>query len=346
VEKDVDPAVSALNLAPMEPLRVEQAQSLSDLLRQMADTAFTGRTLGEAADVMEAMIRDTQCNVVMTISGAMTMAGMRHMIVTMIERGWVQLVIATGALVGHGMVEALGMSHYKADPRTSDEEYFTLRLNRVYDTIEPEQNLDQLEFAVRESFRAMAVEREGQPVGTVDILEYLGRALPGEGILQTAVKAGVPVIIPAFTDSELGLDLAVHQRRCRTMGVPYLVYDAFRDLEYYREYCEKLLAEGRQLGIFTVGGGVPRNWAQQIGPYIDVSNLRLGLTVPRIRFAYGVRICPDPVHYGHLSGCTYSEGVTWGKFLPISDGGRYAEVLLDATVGWPLLVRTMLERGL
>jgi deoxyhypusine synthase len=346
VEKDVDPAVSALNLAPMEPLRVEQAQSLSDLLRQMADTAFTGRTLGEAADVMEAMIRDTQCNVVMTISGAMTMAGMRHLIVTMIERGWVQLVIATGALVGHGMVEALGMSHYKADPRTSDEEYFTLRLNRVYDTIEPEQNLDQLEFAVRESFRAMAVEREGQPVGTVDILEYLGRALPGEGILQTAVKAGVPVIIPAFTDSELGLDLAVHQRRCRTMGVPYLVYDAFRDLEYYREYCEKLLAEGRQLGIFTVGGGVPRNWAQQIGPYIDVSNLRLGLTVPRIRFTYGVRICPDPVHYGHLSGCTYSEGVTWGKFLPISDGGRYAEVLLDATVGWPLLVRTMLERGL
>jgi len=77
-----------------------------------------------------------------------------------------------------------------------------------------------------------------------------------------------------------------------------------------------------------------------------VLNKRLGLQTPNIRFSYGVRICPDPVHYGHLSGCTYSEGVSWGKFIPRAEGGRYAEVLLDATVGWPILVRAMLDRGL
>ncbi len=65
---------------------------------------------------------------------------------------------------------------------------------------------------------------------------------------------------------------------------------------------------------------------------------------PVRRFRYGVRICPEPVHWGGLSGCTYSEGVSWGKFLPPGEGGRFAEVLSDATVAWPLVVRAVIER--
>ena len=103
---------------------------------------------------------------------------------------------------------------------------------------------------------------------------------------------------------------------------------------------------GYHVTSVTIGGGVPRNWAQQVGPYIDVRAKRLGTTAADVRFKYGVRICPDPVHYGHLSGCTYSEGVSWGKFVPRAEGGQFAEVLLDATVGWPLIVRALLDRGL
>ena len=62
------------------------------------------------------------------------------------------------------------------------------------------------------------------------------------------------------------------------------------------------------------------------------------------KFSYGVRICPEPVHWGGLSGCTYSEGVSWGKFVPEAEGGRYAEVLVDATVAWPIVVKAVLER--
>ena len=61
------------------------------------------------------------------------------------------------------------------------------------------------------------------------------------------------------------------------------------------------------------------------------------------RFHYGVRVCPEPVHWGGLSGCTYSEGVSWGKFVPYEEGGRFAEVLSDATLVWPLLVQGLLE---
>ncbi len=116
-------------------------------------------------------------------------------------------------------------------------------------------------------------------------------------------------------------------------------YNPYLDLTSFARFA--LAAE--RLGIFTIGGGVPRNWAQEVGPFVDIVNhrLKVGLTPPRYR--YGVRICPEPVHWGGLSGCTYSEGVSWGKFVPPAEGGRFAEVYADATTVWPLLVKSLLE---
>ena len=72
--------------------------------------------------------------------------------------------------------------------------------------------------------------------------------------------------------------------------------------------------------------------------------MRLGLNMKPPRFQYGVRICPEPDYWGGLSGCTYQEGISWGKFVPREEGGRFAEVLSDATVVWPLLLMGLLER--
>jgi deoxyhypusine synthase len=110
--------------------------------------------------------------------------------------------------------------------------------------------------------------------------------------------------------------------------------------DYYHRVCA-----AKRLGIFTIGGGVPRNWAQQVGPLGEVLERRGdGKHGQFIRFTYAVRICPEPVHWGGLSGCTYSEGVSWGKFVSEQEGGRHAEVYADATVAWPLLLRGVLER--
>ena len=98
------------------------------------------------------------------------------------------------------------------------------------------------------------------------------------------------------------------------------------------------------IGIFTIGGGVPRNWAQQVAPYLEISKVRLKIDSPLRQFTYGVRLCPEPVHWGGLSGCTYSEGVSWGKFKHPNDGGRFAEVFADATVTWPLIAKALQER--
>jgi deoxyhypusine synthase len=244
----------------------------------------------------------------------------------------------------HGFVEAAGMTHYKHRPSMNDEELFAKGYNRVYDTLELEQNLDDTEKIVSEVVDELP---EGTVLSSQVITAALGRYLTdrieGRAILKSALAKDVPIYIPAFTDSELGLDVAVYNRRREIGGKARRPFDPFLDLEHY---ADRIRAH-ESIGIFTIGGGVPRNWAQQVGPYLEISEKRLGalgVTEPMRRFRYGVRICPEPVHWGGLSGCTYSEGVSWGKFVPPSEGGRFAEVLADATVAWPLVVRAVLER--
>jgi deoxyhypusine synthase len=82
-----------------------------------------------------------------------------------------------------------------------------------------------------------------------------------------------------------------------------------------------------------------------VAPYIDILGKRVPeLAQPPRRYRYAVRICPEPVEWGGLSGCSYSESVSWGKIVPASEGGRWAEVKADATIAWPLIVRAVMER--
>ncbi len=132
-------------LIPLEPLDLQKVSSIDGLVRAMAKTAFTGRQLGEAADVLEAMALDEDAFVVMTLAGAMTVAKQGLIITELIDRGIVNAIVSTGALMAHGLVEATGRAHFRANPEVSDEELYEQGYNRVYDTLEPEQNLDDVE---------------------------------------------------------------------------------------------------------------------------------------------------------------------------------------------------------
>src|SRR5258706_768855 len=132
-------------LIPLEPLDPRKVHSVDDLVSAMAKTAFTGRQLGEAADVLEAMARDQDCFVVMTLAGAMTVAKQGLIVTELIDRGIVNAIVSTGALMAHGLVEATGRAHFRANPEVSDVELYEQGYNRVYDTLEPEQNLDDVQ---------------------------------------------------------------------------------------------------------------------------------------------------------------------------------------------------------
>jgi deoxyhypusine synthase len=243
--------------------------------------------------------------------------------------------------MAHGLVEAEGLHHYRYDEKMNDRELFAAGYNRVYDSLEPESNLDHVEETMQhileqwDADEVLCSWKINRRIG-----EYLSKHTKGRGILKTCYEHKVPVFVPAFTDSELGIDVALHQRLRKKAGKRLLRFDPYEDFEFY---ASTMLATKR-MGIFTIGGGVPRNWAQQFGVYAELLARRGYEKLPLKRYNYGVRICPEPVNWGGLSGSTYTEAVSWGKFVPPEEGGRFAEVLDDATVALPLVVGAVLER--
>ena len=329
------------HLTPMFPLDLSKIRKVDELVRAMGRTAFTGRQIGDGVDVLEEMARDKDCFIVMTLAGAMTVAKMGLIFCDLIESGIVRAIVSTGALMAHGLVEATGLKHYRYDPKMDDRELFKAGYNRVYDSLEPETNLDHVEEVVE------AVLWDWDPDEVVcswklnrRIGEHLLKHAEGRGILKSAAAHNVPIFVPAFSDSELGIDFVLHKKQRSSKGIPALRFDPFDDFEHYA----KTMLATKRMGILTIGGGVPRNWAQQFGVYAELLARRGYEKIPLKRYNYGVRICPEPVHWGGLSGSTYTEAVSWGKFVPPEEGGRLAEVFDDATVALPLMAAALFER--
>jgi len=329
-------------LRPIYPLDLSKCPTIDDLVRAMGDTAYTARQVGDAADVLETMARDKDCFVVMTLAGALTVGKMGLVFCDLIESGIVKAIVSTGALMAHGLVEATGRSHFRYDPsKMDDNELFQAGYNRVYDSLEPETNLDHVEKVVDgildkwDASEVVCSWKLHRRIG-----ELLKKQGAGRGILKSAYEHNVPVFVPAFSDSELGIDFALHKIARQKQKRPLLRFDPFEDFEYF---ADTMLATKR-MGIFTVGGGVPRNWSQQFGVYAELLARRGYKNLPLKRYNYGLRICPEPVHWGGLSGSTYTEAVSWGKFVPPEEGGQFAEVFEDATVALPLVVGAVLQR--
>jgi len=282
------------------------------------------------------MVEDPECTVIATMSGIMTMAKMGGLISHMIDREWVQAIVATGALIGHGFVEGIGLKHFKYDPHFDDTLMAEQKLNRITDTVEPEENLDQVEQILHEALLDANPFSPSQVTNTIG--HYLWENFPSQSsILRSAYEHNVPVFIPAFYDSELGNDLMIHNYRQRKGNEQIIMID--QEIDNYR--LVEMTTNAKKIGIFTLGGGVPRNWSQNVAPLVEIMNTRLDTGYPEIRYFYGCRICPDQVFLGHLSGCTYRENASWRK--TDIEHGRFSEVMADVTMIYPFYMAVMKE---
>lgn len=290
------------------------------------------------AETLKAMVKDPDCTVFLTMTGAMTIAKMGLLICDMIEMGMVQAIATTGALMAHGLVESVGLKHYKHDPQFNDAYLAKHKLNRITHTLEPETNFDHIEEILDTILWKIHALRPMTPSKLHAIIgKYLARKYPNEwGILKSAYEHHIPVFVPAFVDSEIANDIYVHNEKRRRKRKPRVVMD----MELDTRRMMKIATRAKKLGIFTIGGGVPRNNVQNVAPLIEIINARLGRKLKECQFSYGCRIAPDELWYGHLSGCTYSEGMSWRKMRL---DGMFAEVHTDATLVWPMMVRYVMD---
>lgn len=315
-----------------------QRTSVASLISDLASYGGVAAQVAKGADALNTMACDKQCLRFLTISGAMTVGKMDLVICDMIESGLTHAISSTGALMAHGLVSSIGLKHYKYNPAYNDTELARRKLNRVTDTLEPETNLDTVEEVIGKVINQLNGSRPISPTILNKLIgKYLAENYPNErGILKSAYLFGVPVFVPAFVDSELGNDLYIHNIKRKRRGKKSILVD----LESDSKELVKLVTATKRFGIFTIGGGVPRNNVQNVAPLIEIVNERMGTNLPPRRFTYGIRICPDRPHFGHLSGCTYSENESWRK---AAKNGVYAEIQADATQVWPFLVKYVLD---
>lgn len=313
--------------------------SVTSFISSLAGNGGLAAQVSRGAKALAAMTDDTDCVRFLTISGAMTVGKMDLIICDMIEQGLVHAISSTGALMAHGLVSSIGLKHYKYNPKYDDTELARRKLNRVTDTLEPESNLDTVEDVIGKVIEKIDGRQMLSPTAFNKLVgKHLNENYPNDrGVLKSAYLHGVPVFVPAFVDSELGNDIYIHNIKRRRRGKKPILMD----LELDSKELIRTVTGPKRFGILSIGGGVPRNNVQNVAPLIEIINERLGPTFPNRRFSYGVRICPDKPHFGHLSGCTYSENESWRK---ADKNGIYAEMLADATQVWPFLVKYVMEK--
>jgi deoxyhypusine synthase len=293
----------------------------------MGATAFQARNLGIATQIWEQMLGD-RTTIFFGLSGAMVPAGMRPVIVHMIENRMIDVLVSTGANLYHDVYESLGFSHGQGDPEGDDLRLADLRVVRFYDVLAPEH-----EFARAERFcteYSLTLE-EDRAYTTREYFLGLGKAMQPvakeEGILTAAAKHGVPIYCPAFGDSVHGL--AVAEGRLRTgRRIQFDVIGDLLELAHLSLTAEKS-------SVFYVGGGTPKNYIQQCG----VAGYLFGRQRPG--HSYGIQVTMDQPQWGGLSGCTFEEAMSWRKIAP---DARFITVYSEATIALPLMVSALTEK--
>lgn len=318
---------------PVNPVRPTDHPGADALLRAYGQISFQARTLGQAADLFTHMAKQEGLFKVLTLAGALVPGGMSVVIQEMIEYHLVNAIVSTGANISHDLVEGFGHHHYRSCNLRDDVELRKAFVNRIYDTYLGEEAFYETEG------RLLGIFPEYHGTTSAELTRFLGARVENDCILKAAAKHGCPIFIPALNDSELGI--AINRYNHETEGGHQVRWDGLADNAAFAE----LIKAQREYGILICGGGVPRNWAQQVTPLLEYLD-RAGPDSSGFErkfpgYQYGIQITTDTPVFGGMSGCTFSESVSWGKYDVTS---RYVTVYCDVTIALPLLVAATIER--
>jgi deoxyhypusine synthase len=313
---------------PVRHLDLEKTRSLFDLVQNFQYTSFQSRNIYKCFGVFRKMLADPTCVIFLGISGAMIPGGMRKVIRDMIEMKLVDVIVSTGANIFHDLFESFGFRHYVGSEEGDDELLRRHRIVRVYDALMDDNEINQVIHVLSK----MPVELGERVVSSRRYLEILGKRIKDQGsILKTASQFGVPIFVPALSDSSIGIGLTFLHARKRVSSEGIII-DQIRD-SYEIAQVKKMASV---TGAIYIGGGVPKNYIQQLGP---VSEL---LFKKESSHRYAFQITTDDPKWGGLSGCTFEEAKSWGK---IGKDSSYAALYVDATIALPLLVGAILQEG-
>jgi len=300
-------------------IEIRKNMQVKELVEQMLSTgAFNAGRMGQAYQIAKNMIKDTGTTKFLAISGALISAGLQKVFVQMVNSSMVDIIVTTGAILTHDLLEDLGEHHVKLQQSNSDSELREKGINRIYDVAAADSSFAKMEGFVLDVLEQDFRNHCQKPVPTHVFLNGLGKRMSEKSLLGAAIRKEIPVFCPAIMDSMLGVHVLSFSE---TTG---FTLDPIAELKKIIS----LSFSAKKTGAIVLGGGVPKNYTFQAclvsGKMLD----------------YAIQFTMDRPEHGGLSGASLEEAVSWGK---ISSKGNTVTVIADVTIALPLLVASLLE---
>lgn len=294
------------------------------LVESMENMAFSARDLNRAAQIYDMMIKDKECGIILTLAGSLFSAGLKKIVYDLVMNNMVDAIVSTGAvIVDQDFFEALGFRHYIGTPFVDDNVLRDLHIDRIYDTFIDEDELRICD----ETIGKIADTLEPRPYSSREFIYEMGKYLEENGgpkvedsVVYACYKKKVPIFVPAFSDCSAGFGFIMHQTKNPDKHVSIDSAKDFLELT-------QIKLKSKETGIFMIGGGVPKNFTQDIVVAADI------LEEDAAMHKYAIQITVADERDGALSGSTLKEASSWGKVAQTYEQMVYGE----ATVVMPLI---------
>ena len=314
---------------PVQAIDITQ-YDLSGFVSALENTAFQGRNLGRAAAIYQQMLADKDCTIILTLAGSLVSAGMRKVVVDLINCQMIDVIVATGAnIVDQDFFEALGYQHYQGSTLADDVQLQALAIDRIYDTLIDEDHLRICDQTICD----IANELPKKPYSSREFIHAMGAYLEQHGkaensIVGAAYHKKLPIFVPAFSDCSAGFGLVLHQVQNPQNHVSIDSVKDFRELT-------QLKVASKESGLLMLGGGVPKNFAQDVVVAAEL----LGHEAPLHKYAIQITVADE--RDGALSGSTLREACSWGKVSLVHE----QMVFCEATIAFPMIASHAYHRS-
>ncbi len=323
----------------LNPLGIGRDVSVADLIDKTF-LAYNGGRLREAAALLSRKMLVKNGLVGMSLTGALTPAGLgKSCLIPMMEAGFIDWIISTGANLYHDLHYGLDMKLYSGSPFLDDVQLRRDSVIRIYDVLFDYNVLLDTDAFVREVIQGPEFQRT---MGT-DEFHYLlgkyvherGRALGLEdsSVLATAYECGIPIFTSSPGDSSIGMNVAAMALRDSK-----LQFDVNRDVNQTAALVYDAKSRGLTSSVFILGGGSPKNFILQTEPQIQEV-----MGIEEKGHDYFLQCTDARPDTGGLSGATPAEAVSWGKIDPDTLPDCVV-AYVDSTISLPLLSAYCLSR--
>lgn len=296
---------------PVEHIKIKPGMNVKELVWQMNGTGVFGAgRLGRACHIVKDMIDDKECKIFFGLAGAMVPAGMKRIVIDMINDGMIDVLVTTGANMVHDLIETLGHRHEQGTNLVDDTKLFEKGVDRIYDVFLSNKGYEDLEPWLHNLYDKL----EKKKYSIRELLKIIGDNVDSDdSILAAAARKDIPIFCPGLSDSAIGFQTWGYIAKGKELTV-----DTFEDMKELMNWTWG----NDKTGVIIIGGGVPKDFILQAMQFSPKTH------------NYAVQITMDHEETGGLSGAPLREAVSWGK---ISANAKYVTVHCDATIALPII---------